>query len=208
MSILLYYVVLNFSVQKLHKVQARLKWKFIQSCEVNKSQQIISVFDPINFEKTTDKYSYSQISIKYLLIATNIIEVCDENSFEAEACRKREKSLEDNGLDINSCLQFLLDYYTQLLKPEVNFILIKYCIVSTVRFNFQQQTHLRVLHDAVRSIVIISDLFVDKTQYSWMLDYFLELSKIHAAEDELLHKYLMVGICKSVAVLNPVLTKT
>lgn len=36
-----------------------------------------------------------------------------------------------------------------------------------------------------------------------MLDVFLELSKVHTVEDELLHQYLIVGICKAAAVLTP-----
>lgn len=60
------------------------------------------------------------------------------------------------------------------------------------------------MHEAIRSTVIISDLFTDKSQFTWMLDVFLELSKLHAVEDELLHQYLIVGICKAVGVLTPV----
>lgn len=37
-----------------------------------------------------------------------------------------------------------------------------------------------------------------------MLDTFLELSKLHAVEDELLHQYLIIGISKAVGVLTPV----
>lgn len=35
---------------------------------------------------------------------------------------------------------------------------------------------------------------------------FLDLSKVHAVEDELIHQYLIVGICKAVGVLMPVST--
>lgn len=63
--------------------------------------------------------------------------------------------------------------------------------------------HLRMLYEAVRSTVMISDLFTDKAQFVWMLDIFLDLSKIHI-DDELLLQYLIVGICKSAAVLTPV----
>ena len=63
---------------------------------------------------------------------------------------------------------------------------------------------MRFLHEIVRSTVIISDLFTDKSQFNWMLEVFLELSKVHTVEDELLHQYLIIGICKAVAVLTPV----
>lgn len=65
-------------------------------------------------------------------------------------------------------------------------------------------TSLKLLHEAVRSIVIISDIFTDKFQLSWMLEVFLELSKVHTVEDELLHQYLIIGISKTTAVLTPV----
>lgn len=119
---------------------------------------------------------------------------------------KRRKLLELNGLDLNSCLQFLLDYYTQLMRPQVNSIL-HYNIYLSVFKNvssLQTNTHIRVLHEAIRSTVIISDLFMDKSQFSWMMDIFLELSKTHTVEDELLHQYLIVGVCKAASVLNPV----
>lgn len=69
---------------------------------------------------------------------------------------------------------------------------------------FQTSTHIRVLHEAIRSTVIISDLFMDKSQFTWMMNIFLDLSKMHTVEDELLHQYLIVGICKAVSILNPV----
>lgn len=60
-----------------------------------------------------------------------------------------------------------------------------------------------MLYESVRSTVMISDLFNDKSQFVWMLDIFLELTKVYA-DDELLFQYLIVGICKSAAVLTPV----
>lgn len=44
------------------------------------------------------------------------MEIDDEIS---QIWKHKENLLESNGLDINSCLQFLLDYYTQLLKNQV-----------------------------------------------------------------------------------------
>jgi huntingtin len=75
-----------------------------------------------------------------------------------------------------------------------------FCVIR----RFQSTTPLRFLHEIVRSTVIISDLFIDKSQFSWMLEVFLELSKMHTVEDELLHQYLIVGIAKATAVLTPV----
>lgn len=36
-----------------------------------------------------------------------------------------------------------------------------------------------------------------------MLDTFLSLSKTHPTEDEILHQYIIIGICKATAVLTP-----
>lgn len=62
----------------------------------------------------------------------------ESNSEIAEICKRRKKMLEDCGLDVNSCLQFLLDYYAQLMKPQVkikqvNFI--QLLSVNTIKDN-------------------------------------------------------------------------
>ncbi|KAJ8959892.1 hypothetical protein NQ318_011628 [Aromia moschata] len=131
--------------------------KYNECTHVSTKSELLSVFEPRNFERLSNKYSYGQMSIKYFLMATGILQEDEENSMPAVVVRRREKMLEDNGLDINSCLQFLLDYYMQLMKP-------------------QSLTNIRILHDAIRSTIIISDLFTDKSQFSWMMDVFLELS--------------------------------
>ncbi|KAJ8914559.1 hypothetical protein NQ315_010023 [Exocentrus adspersus] len=172
------------SIKKLKKVQDTIKYKYRERVHSSKHSEIGNVFDACNFEKLASNYSYGQVSIKYFLLATGITQEAENNSLSATILRKRCKMLEEAGLDINSCLQFLLDYYTQLMKP-------------------QSLTNLRILHEAIRSVVIISDLFTDKSQFAWMMEVFLELSKLHAVEDELLHQYLIVGICKAVGVLTP-----
>ncbi|KAJ8968862.1 hypothetical protein NQ317_016785 [Molorchus minor] len=174
----------SISIRKLRKVLDIIKQKYNECSHVFTKSEMINVFDQRNFEKLNNKYSYGQMSIKYFLMATDIVQEDEENSVPAVIVRNRKKTLEECGLDINSCLQFLLDYYTQLMKP-------------------QSLTNIRILPDAIRSTVIISDLFTDKSQFSWMLDVFLELSKLHAVEDELLHQYLIVGVCKAVGVLTP-----
>lgn len=49
---------------------------------------------------------------------------------------------------------------------------------------------------------MLSDIFMERIQYEWMLDTLLELHRIHPAEDEVIAQYLMYGICKAAAVLN------
>ncbi|RZC38340.1 huntingtin-like [Asbolus verrucosus] len=170
----------NASVGKLRQIQDTIEEKHAES---NYLPTIVNVFKHPNFEKRFKHYSYSQMSVKYLLVSTKTADV-DDNCETTKIWRHKENLLESSGLDINSCLQFLLDYYTQLLKQQLT-------------------TPLRFLHEIVRSTVIISDLFTDKSQFSWMLEVFFELSKVHTVEDELLHQYLIVGISKATAVLTP-----
>ncbi|XP_066154208.1 huntingtin [Euwallacea fornicatus] len=174
----------SISVKKLKLIQDHIETKFLEVTTEGSSQEIRNVFANRNFERMSNKYSYSQLSIKYFLVSTNDTE---ENSDSvAELMHGRRKALlEECGLDVNSCLQFLLDYYSQLLKPD-----------SAVK-------DIRILHETVRSILYISDLFTHKAQFGWMLDTFLNLSKTHSIDDELLHQYLIVGICKAVGVLTP-----
>lgn len=89
----------------------------------------LNVFNSRNFEKLGDKYGYGQLSVKYFLITTDVIKGTEIDKSEHEVIIKRRKLLEDNGLDLNSCLQFLLDYYTQLMRPQVSHSSIKYVFV-------------------------------------------------------------------------------
>ncbi|CAH1155948.1 unnamed protein product [Phaedon cochleariae] len=173
----------DLGVSKLKNIQDSIQLSY-SSSDVNVHSNVTNVFKNRNFEKISDTFTYGQVSIQYFMIATGDFKEYEENFAVSEICQKRRKMLKDSGLDINSCLQFLIDYYTQLMKPQSN-------------------THIRVLHEAVRSTVMISDLFMDKSQFSWMMEVFLELSKLHLVEDEFLHQFLIVGICKAVAVLTP-----
>nr|XP_023020492.1 huntingtin [Leptinotarsa decemlineata] len=173
----------SVGVRKLHHIQNQISLSYDNSLDIYNYSNIFNVFECRNLEKISKEYSCGQVSVEYFLNALGLKEP-EQHSLTAEIFQSRKKMLEDYGLDINSCLQFLIDYYTQLMKPQSN-------------------THIRVLHEAVRSTVMISDLFSDKSQFSWMMDVFLELSKLHPVEDEFIHQYLIVGICKAVAVLSP-----
>lgn len=109
-----------FSMKKLRKVQEKILHKYQECAHFYRNTKISNVFEPCNFEKNGNKYSYGQISIKYFLLATGIIQEDEENSLSTVVFKRRNKMLEEAGLDINSCLQFLLDYYTQLMKPQVS----------------------------------------------------------------------------------------
>ncbi|KAL3269436.1 hypothetical protein HHI36_008506 [Cryptolaemus montrouzieri] len=175
----------RISIKKLRDVQLFIEARYNKSLYVSdRNVKINSLFDDRNLEKHLKTYSVGQLSIKYFLIAVGILENVDQKCFAYEIWNNREETLQKFGLDITSCLHFLQDFYTQLLQ-------------------FQKISSLALLHEIVCSILTLSDLFNDKIQFNWMMDLFLDLLKVHAVEDELLHQYLIIGVCKSAAVLNP-----
>lgn len=104
-----------FSAQKLRKIQDSIEVRY-KDCSSLSPSNFLNVFKPRNLEKLSDKYGYGQLSIRYFLITTVMMKVPDDVS----VLEKRRKLIEENGLDLNSCLQFLLDYYTQLMRPQVS----------------------------------------------------------------------------------------
>lgn len=78
------------------------------------------MFDNENLEKQNHRYSYGQVSVEYLVLAANMVDNFDEKTVAAVIYKRRETVLEESGLDINSCLQFLLDLYSQWIANEVS----------------------------------------------------------------------------------------
>lgn len=97
----------------------------------------------------------------------------------------RERSISVSGLDIHSCLQFLLELYGQWLSP-----------------NAKPRPPPMLVNAVVKSIVCLSDLFTERFQFEWMLETLLDVQKVHPSEDELVLQYLNVGICKSAGVVG------
>jgi len=50
--------------------------------------------------------------------------------------------------------------------------------------------------------MMLSDVFTDKAQFEWMLSMFLNIHQSHPPDDELTMQYIVVGICKSAAVVG------
>ena len=61
---------------------------------------------------------------------------------------------------------------------------------------------LTLLTEAVQSVVILSDLFYEETQFEWMLMKLNDIQRHHPIEDDIMHAILRVGICKAIAVLG------
>ncbi|XP_053407184.1 huntingtin-like isoform X2 [Mercenaria mercenaria] len=103
----------------------------------------------------------------------------------SETTITRDPSLSAGGLDVHSCLQFLLDLYRQWLIPNSN-----------------NKPPLMLLNEVIKSVVCLSDLFAEREQFDWMLDTMFEVYKAHPGEDEISLQYLTVGICKAAAVVG------
>ncbi|XP_055860312.1 huntingtin-like [Biomphalaria glabrata] len=95
------------------------------------------------------------------------------------------RSIYHCGLDIHSCLQFLLELYGAWLHLENN-----------------PKPPLMLLNAVVKSMVCLSDLFMEREQFEFMQDILLDLLKGHPVEDELITQYLTVGMCKATAVVG------
>ena len=96
----------------------------------------------------------------------------------------REENLAAAGLDTHSCTQFLTDLFSQWLAHG------------------GQDTPLTVLTASVRAMIMISDIFTQDGQWSWMLGALSDLYKVHPVEDELMCGLLLLGISKAVAVIG------
>ncbi|XP_052771519.1 huntingtin-like isoform X2 [Mya arenaria] len=97
----------------------------------------------------------------------------------------RDTALYVAGLDVHSCLQFLLELYRQWLLPNGN-----------------NKPSLMLLNEVIKSVVCLSDLFAEREQFDWLLDTLFEVYKSQPNEDEISLQYLTVGVCKAAAVVG------
>ena len=144
------------------------------------------IFDRGNLEPRVPNvhtHVHGQLSISYLWSLCSLHE--DKLSSSSIALKtRRDEALAAASLDVNSCLRFLLELYASWMSPGT-------------------RMPLRLLHEVVRSLLLVSELFVERSQFQWMLDSCMELWKVHLAEDEVLRRHLIVAICKASAVLTP-----
>uniref|UniRef100_A0A0C9Q4L0 Htt_0 protein n=1 Tax=Fopius arisanus TaxID=64838 RepID=A0A0C9Q4L0_9HYME len=185
--------------QRLYTVQDLLSWKYQYSrnSRITKDSFVNSGVDSLGLEHlftrgniereglTTgfDELSYSQLSVSYLWASCSLHE--DKLSASVLMLKEtRNQALSSNCLDLDSCIRFLIELYTRWLAPSSG---------ST----------LRLLNEVVRSIISISDLFVERGQFQWMFDTCSEIVKYHTIDDDILHHTLVFAVCKSAAVLAP-----
>ncbi|XP_034861299.1 huntingtin isoform X5 [Mirounga leonina] len=90
------------------------------------------------------------------------------------------------GVDIHSCSQFLLELYSRWILPSGS----------------ARRTPIILISEVVRSLLVVSDLFTERTQFEMMYLTLTELRRVHPAEDEILIQYLVPATCKAAAVLG------
>ncbi|XP_043274964.1 huntingtin [Venturia canescens] len=181
--------LLKKSSQRLLVVQDILttKYEFVSNAGKTRqdSARLEHLFDRGNIERNpnTREFTYSQLSIPYLWSVCALHE--DKLSSSVISLKeRRQRTLEISRLDVASCLRFLIELYTRWMMPGAN-------------------TPPRLLNEVIKSLLSMSEIFVERAQFQWMLDTCLEISRTHIVENEILHHYLVVAICKSAAVLAP-----
>ncbi|XP_045429955.1 huntingtin isoform X2 [Pipistrellus kuhlii] len=90
------------------------------------------------------------------------------------------------GVDIHSCSQFLLELYSRWLLPSSS----------------GRRTPVILISEVVRSLLVVSDLFTERSQFEMMYQTLTELRRAHPPEDEILLQYLVPATCKAAAVLG------
>nr|XP_033329487.1 huntingtin [Megalopta genalis] len=179
--------VTKVSSQKLFAIQDMLAWRYecMNDSETSGGLRMDHVFHRGNVERTANSntYAYSQLSVSYLWALCNLYE--DKlNASVLNLKNRRNDALMSSSLDLDSCLRFLVELYTSWTSPQFN-------------------TPVQLLTETVKSILAISELFIERSQYQWMLDTCLEISRVHPTENVILHQYLIMSVCKASAVLTP-----
>ncbi|KAJ8686955.1 hypothetical protein QAD02_022749, partial [Eretmocerus hayati] len=175
------------NTRRLFQVQDLLLWihrvSNVHSTE-HSSPKLEHIFHRGNLEPIcSGLHAQGQLSISYLWSQCSLHE--DKLSSSTLLLkRRRDEALAAASLDVNSCIRFLLELYTPWMLPGA-------------------KLPLGFLHEVVASVLHVSELFVERAQFQWMLDACMELWKAHPVEDEALRKHLVLCICKAAAVLSP-----
>ncbi|XP_067936803.1 huntingtin-like [Watersipora subatra] len=167
--------------QKLQQVRSYLDGKFSQKCDCMSRTALFCT----NIERLDCRIGYNQLSVDYLTQQLSKLRLPSllMSDIEKADVEHTEKSSSGNALiDTASCLKLLMDVYSHLLSPAA-----------------KPRTPLMLLNECVKSTVMLSDLFHEKSQYEWMYSTFWALSNHHSGEDELMNQYMLLGLCKAAA---------
>nr|NP_001342356.1 huntingtin [Ciona intestinalis] len=98
-----------------------------------------------------------------------------------------------DGVDVHSCVQFLLELYTEWFRTTA----------QTNQISGSSSTIARpLLCECVRSLLLISDLFTEKQQFEWMFVALTTLHNAQPADDDILMQYITPSMCKAGSVLG------
>lgn len=97
------------------------------------------------------------------------------------------------------------------MLPNVKFVDFAYfrnvffvCLFHVVCFMlFKDNVQLRTTLEIMKSLIIISDFFTEPAQFTWLFDTCMMLHSKHPIEDDIMHQYIVLGICKSASVMIP-----
>ncbi|KAJ8336106.1 hypothetical protein SKAU_G00394490 [Synaphobranchus kaupii] len=145
------------------------------------------------------EYKLGQVSIHSVWLANSITPLREEEWDEDEEDETDNPAMGSPptspsnsrkhraGVDVHSCSQFLLELYSQWILPgSPN----------------SRKSPVVLISEVVRSLLAVSDLFTERSQFELMFHTLTELQKVHPAEDEILNQYLVPAICKAAAVLG------
>ncbi|XP_076812038.1 huntingtin-like isoform X3 [Clavelina lepadiformis] len=97
-----------------------------------------------------------------------------------------------DGVDVHSCVQFLLDLYTQWFRTAAQ--------ASTAQGTPPVVMARPLLCECVRSLLLISDLFIERQQFEWMFSTLVVLHGSQPPDDDIMLQYIVVSMCKAGAV--------
>ncbi|XP_028391517.1 LOW QUALITY PROTEIN: huntingtin-like [Dendronephthya gigantea] len=171
--------------KKLSTVRKIVEDHFIQQCPQSSTWQTNVDGEKLyggNIERVSGLQSYSLGQICISSLQSQCVPV-DTGEFSETNATSTNSTQEK--IDVRSCVQFLMELFEQWVSPYT-----------------QPKTPLMLLTQSVKSLLIISDLFVDSAQYEWMLSELLDLCQNYLNEDEILMQYLLPALCKALAVLK------
>ncbi|KAK7570771.1 hypothetical protein V9T40_010138 [Parthenolecanium corni] len=187
----------NFHLSQCRKKQRLAAVNLLLTSELRKNDESFDLlFDKVNvnLEKLnyTNVYSFNQISIEYLSLCCqkNLNETSDFQEKKLnQLYRERVEIFQKMGIDVNSCVYFLMDFYSRwLLNPYTHSV--------------------HVLLEVVHSMFIISDLFTEISQFTWLLESCIIMWQKYQKNDDTVCSYLIVMMCKAAAVFIPVDSET
>lgn len=170
---------------KLFRLQDLILWKYedLNFFNGNYAFKVEHVFLRGNIERKNNvhEYSYSQVSVPYLWSQCGLHETKSDIGIQ-ELVRRTNQTLKTETIDLQSCLQFLLELYTSWTN---------YCLPLFMR------------NEIIKSLQSISELFLKRYQFQWMLDTCLAMLQMHSFEDVIFLQYIVFAASKAAAVLTP-----